>query len=45
MFVKVILIDGIMTQVSLRTNQRDFVVNGRQYQALVDGLNVLINEQ
>lgn len=30
---------------SLRTNQRDFVVNGRQYQALVDGLNVLINEQ
>lgn len=45
MFVKVTLKNGIMTQVSLRTNQRDFVVNGRQYQALVDGLNVLINEQ
>lgn len=45
MFVKVTLKNGIMTQVSLRTNQRDFVVNGRQYQALVDGLNVLINKQ
>ena len=45
MFAKVTLKNGIMTQVSLRTNQHDFVVNGRQYQALVDGLNVLINEQ
>lgn len=45
MFAKVTLKNGIMTQVSLRTNQRDFVVNGRQYQALVDGLNVLSNKQ
>lgn len=45
MFAKVTLKNGIMTQVSLRTNQRDFVVSGRQYQALVDGLNVLINKQ